>query len=110
MAGGTPAPGKTAKSVAARAEVNGNGLRTVQTHGLELTVPAKMPFAVLRYLEGDIGAAEVVGVLKTLLRPAEQIEKVWAAELDMEQGGQLVKDLIESGGVSLGESVASPGS
>jgi hypothetical protein len=107
MAGGKPSPGRSAKQIAARAETDGNGLRTVETQGLTLTVPTKIPFAVLRYLEGDIGPAEMVGVLKTLLKPADQIDKVWDAELDIEQGGELIKALIESGGVGVGESLAS---
>lgn len=108
MAGGKPAPGRSAKQVAARAEVNGNGLRTVETQGLKLTVTATIPFAVLRYIRKD--AFDMVAVLEMLLDPPEQIDKVWDANLSLQDGAALVTDLVETGGVSVGESLASPDS
>lgn len=95
------------KSDIARSEVK-DGLRTVETHGLKLTIPAKLPFSVLQFLEKpNPGPPEIVGVLKAILKPADQIQQVWDAGLDMDEGGEVIRDLISASGVSPGESGAS---
>lgn len=108
MANGAPST-KKGRSAAAIAEAkNGDGRRTVETQGLKLTVTATIPFAVLRYIRKE--SFDMVAVLEMLLDPPEQIEQVWAADLSLNDGATLITDLIESGGVSVGESLASPGS
>lgn len=97
---------KTAAEIAmAEAAKNGNGHRTVESHGLKLQVKSKIPFAVLRYVKGtDI---DMVGALQTLLDPPEQIDLIWAADLSIEEGADLIRDLLRTGGMDVGESVAS---
>lgn len=91
---------------AARAEVNGKD-RTLRAHGLELTLPAKLPFAALRYMSDNPGGAEVVGLLEVLLGP-EQLDAVWKLDLDIDQGTELVEQITNLYGTNMGESEASP--
>lgn len=98
-----PAP---KKAQAARAEAAG-GTITVESHGLTLTIPAKMPFSLFRFMGAeDPGPREVIGILETLLGP-EQMNTVWSAGLDMDQGSALIDDLMAASGLSTGESPAS---
>lgn len=91
---------------AARAEV-ADEPRTLEAHGLTLTLPPRLPFEVLRYMSDEPGAADVVGILRVVLG-AEQLDKVWALGLDVDEGTQLVEDITGLYGSSVGESAASP--
>lgn len=84
------------KAAAARAEKTTG--RTVTKHGLTLKLPAKLPFNVARWLRED----DVVGALEAIIGP-EQLEKVWAANLDVDQGGELLDAILGQYGVSEGE-------
>lgn len=93
-------PAAASKQAAARAE-NGSAPKTLEFEGLKLTLPAKMPFRVLRHARED-GIAAAVGVLESLLGP-EQIEQVWELDIDVERGEELVDLVLAEYGLSLGE-------
>lgn len=98
-----------APGAAARAEITGED-KTVEFEGLTLTLPAKLPFNLLR----DIRAARndgsvAVSILEQLLGE-EQLEQVWALNLDMDQGLALLSDITSQYGTPLGKSSASPSS
>lgn len=98
-----PAP---KKAQAARAEAAGGTVK-FESQGLELDIPAAMPFTIMRYIQnGDLAVTAVVPMLREILGD-EQLEKVWAAGLTMEQGLSLAADLFNAAGTSLGESSAS---
>lgn len=96
----------TRKGAAARGEASG-APRTVTSHGLTLEIPAKLPFSLLRHMGGDVGPQQAVGVMSELLGE-EQMQKVWDAGLDIDQGVELLEALLEQAGSSPGESEASP--
>lgn len=88
---------------AARAEANGEA-PSVEFHGLTIELPAKMPFNVLRHIEsGQNEGAQALGILRELIG-AEQLDAVFALNLDIEQGMELLKLCSGQYGTSLGES------
>lgn len=95
------------KAAAARQETNGQP-KTLKFEGLELVLPDKIPFKILKYLgQGDeAGPEEVVGILNTMLGP-EQMEQVWNLDIDVSRGRELVEEVLESLGMQAGESAAS---
>lgn len=97
-----------AKGAAARAETNGK-VRELTFEGLKLKLPERLPFRSLRYVSSgeDAGPAEIVGLLTSILGE-EQMEKVWALDIDIDRGGDLLTEVTEAMGMSPGESEASP--
>lgn len=89
------------KSAAARAEANGEA-KHLKFEGLELTMPPKLPFRVLRHARED-GLAATVGILETILGE-EQLEQIWALDIDIARGEELVEQILDAYGLSLGES------
>lgn len=69
---------------------------------LTLTLPAKLPFAVVRYVDADSGSMDIANVLDALLGE-EQAEKVWGLGLDIDQGTELVDQIIGKYGVDQGK-------
>lgn len=99
------------KGAAARSEANGKAPTEVKFKGLALTMPRTVPFKLLKDITGFGTDQEpppkvIVDVLETILGP-EQSTKVWDAGLDMEEGGELFKQVLEAMGLTLGESPAS---
>lgn len=90
-----PAPG-----AAARSETSPKP-KTIKFEGLTLTLPAKMPFNVLRY-SGQNEGAQVIGVLTELLGD-DQLEQVWALQLDVDRGKELVDELMAAYGTTPGK-------
>jgi len=74
--------------------------KTLKAHGLSLTLPAKLPFLVTKFISGD--DPDIDGVLRAVLGD-EQAEKVWNAGLDIDQGNDLVKSIMDKYEVSAGE-------
>lgn len=93
------------RGAAARSEVNGHR-PTVEFEGLTLTLPAKIPFRVVRYMRGG-NVEDVAGMLGVLLGE-EQLEKVWALDIDIDRGGELVDEVMDAMGSDTGKSAASP--
>lgn len=79
--------------------------------GFTLKLAPKLPFRVLRSLgeNKDSEPAQVVAMLEDILG-AEQANKVWESDLDLEQGRELVEKLLAVYGIGSGESEASPNS
>lgn len=77
--------------------------------GFSLTLPAKLPFRVLRGLaqNNDNEPGQVVSMLDDILG-SEQAEKVWESDLSLEEGRDLVGELLALYGIGRGESAASP--
>lgn len=102
-----PAKARPSKAVA---EVL-NQPRTLETHGLTLTIPAELPFEVLRFIGDDAqaGPAQMIGILKAVLGE-EQLKAVWEARLSMPAGIELVEVVMAEYGTSSGESSASASS
>lgn len=69
---------------------------------LTLTLPAKMPFSVVRYVNSQTGDMDIANTLETILG-VEQAEKVWALGLDIEAGIELVDDIVGQYGVDTGK-------
>ena len=98
-----PAP---RKGVAARGEASGDP-RTITSHGLTLTLPEKLPFAMLRYAKSSIEPADAIGIMTELLGD-EQMQQVWAANLSVDDGLDLFTEILAASGVTPGEPSASP--
>lgn len=99
------------KSAAARAESNGRRTVSYKDLGLpgtgKFTLPGKLPFAVLRYMQSeDPSPADIVGVLETILK--DQIDELWALDIDVEGGTEFMQKLLALYGTKPGESQASP--
>lgn len=90
---------------AARAETNGKP-RSFQFKGLKLKLPAKIPFETLRYISEDAEPRDLIRALETIIG-AEQMEEIWALRLDVDEGTDLTKKVLELMGMSEGESPAS---
>lgn len=90
-------PGQPAREEAAEQP------KTLEFHGLTLTLPAKMPFALLRHLDGNVDGTTIVGILRTLLGQ-DQLDAVFDLGLDIDEGTELFT--IASGlyGTSAGKS------
>lgn len=69
---------------------------------LTLTLPAKLPFAVVRYVNADTGSMDIGKVLDAVLGE-EQAEKVWDLDLDIDAGTALVDEIIRKYGVDTGK-------
>lgn len=87
----------TTKATTASGEGRG---KVVKAHGLTLKLPAKLPFATVRFIKGD--DIDIAGFLGAVLGE-EQVDKVWAAGLDMDQGTELVETVLEKYGLDAGE-------
>lgn len=70
--------------------------------GLTLTLPAKLPFAVVRYVNSDTGSMDIGKVLEVVLGE-DQAEKVWDLGLDIDKGTELVDQIIGKYGVDQGK-------
>lgn len=110
----TPAKGKAASPSKGEAAVAENEPREVAYKDLGLpgtgsfTIPAKLPFRVLRFLRSsDPGPESIVGLVDTILGE-EQAETLWGLDIDMEQGKEFVQNLAAQYGLTPGESQASP--
>lgn len=93
------------KGAAARSEKKN---RTIEFEGLSLKLPPVLPFRVLRYVDAaDSGEAQaVVGILEAML--GDQMDSVWALDISMERGLELVELVFGEFGMTAGESAASP--
>lgn len=95
-----PQPRKPAaarsKAAAARAEKTAG--RTISKYGITLALPAKMPFNILRPLRED----DVLGAVEVILG-ADEFQKVWDANLEFEQGRELLDAIIADYGIGQGE-------
>lgn len=69
---------------------------------LTLTLPAKMPFEVVRYIDNKTGEMDIPKVLETLLGE-DQAADVWALGLDIEAGVDLVDELFSQYGTDTGK-------
>ena len=84
---------------ATTASSEGRG-KIVKTHGLTLKLPAKLPFETVRFIKGD--DIDIAGFLGAVLGE-EQVSKVWASGLDIDQGTELVEAVLEKYGLDAGE-------
>jgi hypothetical protein len=89
---------KKAAADAAIAETNGR--RELKSEHLEfvLELPAKVPFVVIRYTSND----NIAGALEAILG-SEQMERVWDADLDIEQGRELVEQIFSEYDLTAGK-------
>jgi len=85
------------KATTAASESRGKVLKAA---GLTLKLPAKLPFATVRYVNGD--DIDIAGFLAAILGE-EQVNSVWNAGLDIDQGGELVGDILKKYGFEAGE-------
>ena len=85
------------KATTAAGESRGKLLKAA---GLTLKLPAKLPFATVRYVKGD--DIDIAGFLGSILGE-EQVNTVWNAGLDIDQGGELVEDILKKYGLEAGE-------
>lgn len=67
---------------------------------LTLKLPAKLPFAAVRHVNGE--SVDVPPLLEVILG-ADQAEMVWNAGLDIDQGSDLVDQIIGQYGVDTGK-------
>jgi len=74
--------------------------KSVRVKDLTLKLPAKLPFVTVRYISET--NVEVAPLLEAILGD-EQAEKVWALDLDVEEGAALVDDIIGQYGVDTGK-------
>lgn len=102
-----------AKAAGAAARAESNGQREVSYADLGLpgkgkfTLPGKLPFAVLRYMRSENPSPDdIVGVLETIL--GDQIDTLWALDIDVEGGTGFMTKLLALYGTKPGESQASP--
>ncbi len=105
MATAKKAAPRTKRGAAARSE---DKPKTIKFEGLALTLPAKLPFRVLRHTREE-GISGVVSFVEDVLGD-EQMEKVWALDIDIERGGELMEEILGCYGMDAGESPASDGS
>lgn len=79
--------------------------------GFDLDLPPKLPFRVLRSIaeNNDNEPGQVVAILADILGEG-QADRVWASDLDLEAGRELLSKLLELYGIGQGESSASPSS
>lgn len=99
----------SAKGAAARSEKNGAAPNQIKYRGLTLKLPKKLPFNVLQFLGGQVTPATVVDVLVVILGE-DQMQEVWDANLDIDQGTELMDKVLSTMGLELGESPASQSS
>lgn len=99
MSNGNAASGSKGPGAAARSEAEP---RILEAHGLTLTLPSKLPFRILRHIQGDVGGKEAVAILTDLLG-AEQMETVWAADLSMDEGVGLLSQITDVYGTTPGK-------
>lgn len=74
--------------------------KSVKVKDLTLKLPAKLPFATVRYVRGD--EVDVAPLLESVLGE-EQAEKVWNLGLDIDEGSALVDQIISKYGVDTGK-------
>jgi hypothetical protein len=74
---------KTGASLSGGASARSNGkVKTVTVRGIKLVLPAKVSFGSMRHLLKDDGTVgDVMGFLEAVLGD-EQMQKVWAIDLD----------------------------
>lgn len=95
------------KGGAAAARSERKKTRTIESNGLTLTLPAKLPFRVLRHLRTSEGGVDgPLGFLEDLLGE-EQMEQVWALDIDVDEGVALVQQILDGYGLAEGEAPAS---
>lgn len=87
----------TSKATTASSENRG---KVVKSHGLTIKLPAKLPFTTVRFVNGD--DIDIAGFLGAVLGE-EQLNKVWDAGLDMDQGTELVEAVLAKYGLDAGE-------
>jgi hypothetical protein len=87
----------TTKATTAASESRG---KVVKAHGLTLKLPAKLPFTTVKFVKGD--DIDIAGFLAAVLGE-EQVNKVWDAGLDMDQGTELVEAVLAKYGLDAGE-------
>lgn len=91
----TDAPG-----AAARAETKAKTKKI--TYGtLKLDVPTKLPFNTLAFMKNDMGPADTFYALESVIGP-EQMAKVTALNLDIEQGNELMEKVFKAAGAQPG--------
>jgi len=74
--------------------------KVLKFEGLTLKLPAKLPFTTVRYIKGD--DIDIDGFL-TAVVGEKQIDDVWSAGLDIDQGGELVEEVLKKYGLEAGE-------
>ena len=74
--------------------------KKLKVKDLTLTLPAVLPFLTLKYVKDD--SADIPGLLDSILGE-EQAEKVWKLGLDINEGTQLVDDIVGKYGVDTGK-------
>lgn len=74
------------RGAAARSELNGK-LKTITFRGVKLNLPSKAPFRLMYHFKAglEMSADDLVQALDTVL--GDQMEKVWAIELDLKKEG-----------------------
>lgn len=74
--------------------------KTLKVKDLALKLPPKLPFTTTRYVKGD--SVDVAGLLEAILGE-EQTNKVWDLGLDMDEGSELVDEIISKYGATTGK-------
>lgn len=85
----------SARAKNARAEV-ASSTKTLTFKGIKLTLPAQAPFNLVKY-----DASDVSGILEELL--GDDLQKVWDANLTLNEGVDLVQKIMEGYGLTLGK-------
>ena len=84
------------KASTAASEARG---KTLKVKNLTLKLPAKLPFETVRFIKDD--DIDIAGFLGSIL--GDQVEKVWSAGLDMDEGTELVEGILKKYGLGSGE-------
>lgn len=89
------AKGTSARAKNARAEV-ASTTKTITFKGIKLTLPSEAPFNLVKYETNDVS-----GILEELL--GDDLQKVWDANLTLDEGVDLVQKIMEGYGLTLGK-------
>lgn len=104
----TSASGGSRKAGAAARAEGTKKSRTVEVRGTKFALPSELPFEILRYMSDDPSPQDIVRTLELILGP-EQMETWWGLELGLEEGSEVMRQMLELMGLTPGESPASAG-
>ena len=76
--------------------------KTITFEGIEIVLPAKLPFRALLPLRDD----DLVGLREAIV-PKGKMAEIWALDIDIDRGREFMTEVLEHYGISLGEAEAS---